>query len=382
MERRRVQTAWPRCPWAAPGHCHSPPTGTRTTPEHDIIRPTTTTPGHFRYKTLPAHPPSPHVRYKTLPARASRPHFRYKTLPDRPKWLNLALFLHAGRVLYRCHHQEAEQGEFCTERAAEIEQANTTHQAPPACRAPKEPEGPEGSGGSGGRRARPRCRHPVGRANTGSQGQRQKNFAHNFARSLFETTRKRCNSNDANSMFEQAAGELHAKLLCRRARPRCRWAPTGPPGGGGAWPGFKTRHRDHPPHTHFAHNFPRSLLEIAQKRCNSNDMNSIFEALAGELRAELLSDRAWPGFETTHTPINTPRATGVEGAGGSGGHGRASRRGAERSEALASRAAGPDGARNTSGATLLRWGNRTPVPRYSKRGRREPTPCASALTHP
>ena len=158
MERRRVQTAWPRCPWAAPGHCHSPPTGTRTTPEHDIIRPTTTTPGHFRYKTLPA----------------------------RPKWLNLALFLHAGRVLYRCHHQEAEQGEFCTERAAEIEQANTTHQAPPACRAPKEPEGPEGSGGSGGRRARPRCRHPVGRANTGSQGQRQKNFAHNFARSLFE----------------------------------------------------------------------------------------------------------------------------------------------------------------------------------------------------
>ena len=164
MERRRVQTAWPRCPWAAPGHCHSPPTGTRTTPEHDIIRPTTTTPGHFRYKTLPAHPPSPHVRYKTLPARATRPHFRYKTLPARPKWLNLALFLHAGRVLYRCHHQEAEQGEFCTERAAEIERANTTHQAPPACRAPKEPEGPEGSGdrgagrpgrGAGGRLAGP-----------------------------------------------------------------------------------------------------------------------------------------------------------------------------------------------------------------------------------
>ena len=41
---------------------------------------------------------------------------------------------------------------------------------------------------------------------------------------------------------------------------------------------------------------------------------------------------------------------GVEGAGGTGGHGRASRRGAERSEALASRAAGPDGTWNTSGA--------------------------------
>ena len=55
---------------------------------------------HFRYKTLPAHPPSPHIRYKTLRAH--------------PKWLNMALFLHAGRVLYRSHHQEAKQGELCT----------------------------------------------------------------------------------------------------------------------------------------------------------------------------------------------------------------------------------------------------------------------------
>ena len=124
-----------------------------------------------------------------------------------------------------------------------------------------------------------------------------------------------------------------------------------------AGPGWASRRdTETTPHTHFAHNFPRSLLEIAQKRCNSNDMNSIFEALAGELRAELLSGRAWPDNEPTHTPISTPRATGVEGAGGSGGHGRASRRGAERSEALASRAARPVGARKTSGATLWRWG--------------------------
>ena len=39
--------------------------------------------------------------------------------------------------------------------------------------------------------------------------------AHNFPRSFFETTQKRCNSNDAHSMFEQAAGELRAKLLWR-----------------------------------------------------------------------------------------------------------------------------------------------------------------------
>ena len=86
-----------------------PATGTSTTPEHNTTRPTTTTPGpfdtklsllthprrisgtklaqhephgllpvqnspskshtaHFRYKTLPAHPPSLHIRYKTLPA--------------------------------------------------------------------------------------------------------------------------------------------------------------------------------------------------------------------------------------------------------------------------------------------------------------------------
>ena len=42
---------------------------------------------------------------------------------------------------------------------------------------------------------------------------------------------------------------------------------------------------------------------------------------------------AWPGFETTRqTTRQQPGTTGVEGAGGTGGHGRASRRGAERSE--------------------------------------------------
>ena len=81
---------------------------------------------HFRYKTLPAHPPSPHIRYKTLPAHPPSPHIRYKTLPAHPKWLNLALFMHAGRVLYRSHHQEAKQGKLCTERKAEIKRANTT----------------------------------------------------------------------------------------------------------------------------------------------------------------------------------------------------------------------------------------------------------------
>ena len=65
---------------------------------------------------------------------------------------------------------------------------------------------------------------------------------------------------------------MHAKLL----------------GGGGAWPDNEPMH---PPQTHFAHNFPRSLLEIARKRCNPNDMNSMFEVLAGELRAKLMGEQ-------------------------------------------------------------------------------------------
>ena len=69
-------------------------------------------------------------RNKTLPARAARPHFRYKTLPARPKWPNSALILHAGRVLYRSHRQEAKQGEFYTEHEAELGLATTAQHAP------------------------------------------------------------------------------------------------------------------------------------------------------------------------------------------------------------------------------------------------------------
>ena len=78
-------------------------------------------------------------------------------------------------------------------------------------RASEEPEGVGGAGGAGehGRvlktRARPRRPRAVGVA--------QANFARNFPRSFFETTQKRCNSNDTNSRFELLAGELRAKLL-------------------------------------------------------------------------------------------------------------------------------------------------------------------------
>ena len=117
---------------------------------------------HFRYKTLPAHPPSPHIRYKTLPAHPPSPHIRYKTLPAHPKWLNLALFLHAGRVLYRSHHQEAEQGEFCTDCEAELGLATTARHALLVRKAPEEPGGQAAAPVDNG--TRPRCGlRPVGR---------------------------------------------------------------------------------------------------------------------------------------------------------------------------------------------------------------------------
>ena len=117
---------------------------------------------HIRYITLPAHPSSPHVRYKTLPAHPPSPHIRYKTLPAHPKWLDLALFLHAGRVLYRSHHQEAEQGEFCTDCEAELGLATTARHALLVRKAPEEPVGQAAVPVDNG--TRPRCGlRPVGR---------------------------------------------------------------------------------------------------------------------------------------------------------------------------------------------------------------------------
>ena len=125
--------------------------------------------------------------------------------PHRESFVPLWSAQHrAGRILYRSHHQEAKQGEFCTEREAEIERATTVLR-----RDRCEAEGTEGTTGPGRGAGCGRLAGPT--QVRGSQ--RQINFAHNFPRSLFKTAQKRCNSNDANSIFEQAAGELRAKLL-------------------------------------------------------------------------------------------------------------------------------------------------------------------------
>ena len=66
--------------------------------------------------------------------------------------------------------------------------------------------------------------------------------------------------------------------------------------------------------TNFARNLTRSFFETTRKRCNSNDMNSKLELIAGELRATLLGN---------HSGISNGEPTGVEGAGVSGGRKRA-----------------------------------------------------------
>ena len=99
----------------------------------------------------------------------------------------------------------------------------------------------------------------------------------------------------------------------RRARPRCPWEAAGP----GCDARGRQRHHRQP---NFARNLTRSFFETTRKRCNSNDMNSKLELIAGELRATLLGN---------HSGISNGGPTGVEGAGGAGGPGRASRRGAE-----------------------------------------------------
>ena len=159
------------------------------------------------------------------PSTPLAPHVRYKTLPVHPKWLDLALFLRAGRVLSRSHHQEAEQGEFCTEHEAELWLANRT--PGPTCVEGAGGTGVEGVGGTGVegtgglRGTEPgQCRWAVARPIHGAGGRRQDpaqtNFARNFRRSFFETAQKRCNSNEVISMFEQVTRELRAKLLRRR----------------------------------------------------------------------------------------------------------------------------------------------------------------------
>ena len=90
--------------------------------------PSTTPRSLHRYKTLPARGPVGPTRYKTLPTRSPVGPNRYKTLPARPKHPFSAHFEPAGRVLYRFHQHQAEQGEKS--------HAPTPRLTPPTCPSP------------------------------------------------------------------------------------------------------------------------------------------------------------------------------------------------------------------------------------------------------
>ena len=94
LQRRvRFPSPAPPPPGCAPGGFVMPPRQARLACRTHFGRPN-------RYKTLPTHAPGRRYRYKTLPARAKTP--------------IVAHFQHAGRTLYRFHHQQVEQGELCT----------------------------------------------------------------------------------------------------------------------------------------------------------------------------------------------------------------------------------------------------------------------------
>ena len=89
----------------------------------------------------------------------------------------------------------------------------------------------------------------------------------------------------------------------RRARLRCPWA---------AGPCCSARgRRQHRPQPNFARNLTRSFFEIPQKRCNSNDANSIFEPVGAELRATLLGNHSGISNGRTHRCGGRPASGGA-----------------------------------------------------------------------
>ena len=217
-----------------------------------------------------ASPTSPGLstgwREKTRPTPPLHRHFREKTRPTGHETPISGDFERAGRTFSRSHPHQTEQGELF--RAFTIQQRRRENffaraAVGPPVRYPSATRpnwcGERRRDRSGrhrrNHRTRPQCElRTVGRANTGSQGHRQTNFAHNSPRSLFETTRKRCNSNDITSISKEVSGELRAKLL---------------------------RRQQDPSQTNFACNSIGPNFNKPRKRCNSNDTTSISKKSLG-----------------------------------------------------------------------------------------------------
>ena len=123
--------------------------------------------------------------------------------PHRESFVPLCSTKHqAGRILYRTRGRVTASHDSTPGPTS----AEGTGGSGGGLEGPEGPEGPEGTGG-------PRAAGTHHGAGGRSQDHSQTNFACNSIGPNFNKPRKRCNSNDANSIFEQAAGELHAKLM-------------------------------------------------------------------------------------------------------------------------------------------------------------------------
>ena len=191
-----------------------------------------------------------HVAYKTWaqgrlarenrPARPLQRHFREKTRPASVKTPILSHCERAGE-LFRAHaHIRPRRANFFAHEAqqhSDVETNNTTarpqtatiettitsatekrtqnaHFAPAKVIAVSIPHRYQRAKAMAVSDNRPTWPTGPGSDAHGQQRHhRLSNFARNLSCSFFETPQKRCNSNDANSMFEQVAGELRAKLM-------------------------------------------------------------------------------------------------------------------------------------------------------------------------
>ena len=151
----------------------------------------------------------------------------------------------------------------------------------------------------------------------GRWGQAPRQVARNSIERTFYNARKRCNSNDLNSMFEIVAGELRAKLgmpqPCRKRglnTTPVRWGmAAGPVGGGGAWPGFEaTRRATSATWRHWCGGHRRDPW--AWLRCpwaaaepgqasHSDLAPQVWRAPEGSAAVPVGGGGAWPGFEAT-----------------------------------------------------------------------------------
>ena len=123
----------------------------------------------------------------------------------------------------------------------------------------------------------------------------QTNFAHNFPRSLFETTRKRCNPNEANSRFEQVARELRAKLLNIPGTTTMKSAA----GAGGSGCGAHGRRQG-----------LAGLRGDAPNRTSADQALPVWrtpEGPEGMAAVPMGGGGAWPGFETTRRAEGSQR---------------------------------------------------------------------------